>query len=268
MRQILKSILSTLGLLGLSRALVVKIKRPLRHAVNFWLILKNRLRGGMQADFFEELMDRRARFGGIFGKPPEAVTGWPDQPRRQYAVNLFLKHGWVTPDTRLMDYGCGNAATGVHFIRVLGKGKYTGVDLSSQTLARAREWVEKMALTDKKPEFIHLKGGSLAPLAGHKFDVVFSQDVIVHMSPDLIVNLIRASSSFIAPNGVFLCSYTHSDQEIEDIGDLMNWHHNIGFFQKTIEGTRLACEEVKEWSGIDYKSQPLSRLVRFSLKTN
>ena len=174
-------------------------------------------------------MDQRAARGGIFGKPPEAVTGWPDQPRRQFAAKFLVDKGWLKASNTFLDYGCGNAATGVHFIRALDPGRYTGADLSSGVLGRAREWVEKLGLTDKKPNFVHLAGGSLAPLAGRKFDVIFSQDVVTHMAPDLIVNLVRAVPELLNPGGSFFITYTHSENDIDDVGDQMNGCTTPGF---------------------------------------
>jgi SAM-dependent methyltransferase len=265
MRETLKSLLSALGLRGIARWSIAKLKRPLRRTVNAWLILKNKLGGGTQADFFEILMDQRARSGGIFGKPPEAVTGWPDEHRRQFAAKFLTARGWISPSTRMLDYGCGNAATGVNFIRVLDAGRYTGADLSAGVLDRAREWVQKLGLAQKKPEFIHLAGGSLDPLKGRQFDFVYCQDVVTHMTPEFIIRLIKAAPSFMAPKAIFLITYTHSDVEILEEGDDMNWCQNWRFFAKAAEGTPLICEEVSEWSGVEYKNQPLNRMVRLRM---
>jgi SAM-dependent methyltransferase len=177
-----------------------------------------------------------------------------------------MKNGWLTSPMKFLDYGCGNAATGVHFIRALEAGRYTGADLSSGVLMRAREWVAMLQLEEKKPNFVHLPGGSLAPLAGSKFDVVFSQDVVTHMAPDLIVNLVRFAPKILNPGGALFLTYSHCDADIMDVGDQMDWFHNARFFQKATVGTPLDCEEVAEWSGVEYKNQPLNRMVRFSLK--
>ncbi|MSO89801.1 MAG: hypothetical protein EXQ89_07550, partial [Rhodospirillaceae bacterium] len=61
MRKILKRILVALGLFPIVLAFLNRVKKPFRRTVNKWLLWTTRLRGGSYTDFYERMMDRRAR---------------------------------------------------------------------------------------------------------------------------------------------------------------------------------------------------------------
>jgi hypothetical protein len=86
------------------------------------------------------------------------------------------------------------------------------------------------------------------------------------MAPEFIKSLIHFVPKILNPGGTLFLTYTHSDADIIDVGDQMDWFHNARFFKNSAIGTPFVCEEVREWSGIEYKNQPLNRMVRFSLK--
>ena len=265
MRKILKRILVALGLFPIVLAFLNRVKKPFRRTVNKWLLWTTRLRGGSYTDFYERMMDRRAR-GAWTGKSGAAVTGTPEERRRRFAPEYFATHGWITPATTFLDYGCGGGATGVNFILHLGPGRYTGADISSECLERARGWVATCGLSHKNPNFVHLSGGSLAALAGKKFDVIYAQDVVVHMPPEAVRQLIRDMADFIHERSVFLLTFTYADSYCEYQNDNVNGHHNSRFFMDAIKGTRLDCEEVREWATAGYKPTVPIRMARFRLR--
>ena len=262
----MKDFLATLRMLDPARQFRGRLKRAVRLLLNWWIWLTTRLGGGSYTDFYERMMDRRARVGSLFGKSALAVTGTPDERRRRFAVEYFAAHGWITPTTTFLDYGCGGGATGVNFIRYLDTGRYTGADISGESLRRAREWVGKSRLADRCPTFVHLPGGSLAGLNDRTFDLIYAQDVVTHMPPDNIRALIREIARHMRFDGVFLMTFTYADGDCEYQDDLVNWHHNPRFFVAASAGSPLGCEEVVEWTKAGYKPGEVSRMVRFRLR--
>ena len=261
-----KSILSSLGLMGVAKRIRAAIKRPVRLLLNRLIWLVTRLNGGGYTDFYERMMDHRARYGSPLGKSAAEVTGHPDEPRRRFALDWFIARGWITPTTKFLDYGCGNAAAGINFIRYLGAGKYTGADISSGSLERAVAWVVKIGLAAKLPHFIHLPGGSMSGFGGRGFDLIYAQDVVTHMPPENIKALLAKMVLHMHKGSVFLLTYTHAGDDCEYQGDLVNWHHNARFFMGAVVGLPLACEEVPEWTKAGYKLGHVSRMVRFRLR--
>lgn len=77
---------------------------------------------------------------------------WNEIGRLQFE---FLKHNGLTPDTCLLDIGCGSLRAGVHIINYLNTKKYLGLDKENELI---RLGIEKELgienFKEKLPEFI------------------------------------------------------------------------------------------------------------------
>lgn len=263
-RQMVKQTLNGIGMLGAARRLVYWVKALNIHSMERWLLLKHRLKGGSYLTFYEELMDRRATKGVWLTKPPEAVTGWPTDPHRNFAPKFFVDHGYMTPQTEFLDYGCGGVATGVNFIKVLDVGKYVGCDISSEVLRVGQDWITKYGLESKRPTLIHVPDGNLGALGDRKFDMIYAQEVIVHLRPEIVKKLIRDIWTFLKPGGSFFLTYsdTGRDKQYKYGSRVRVFHYNVEFFKECAEGLPLEVSQVTEFDGQAYRKKSYLKLLR------
>ena len=262
MRQLLKSILQPLGLLPLAQKIQLLVKRYTRRIINWWLLARTRMTGQSYTDFYETMMDRRARKGAFLGKKPMAVTGTPDEHRRSFAAGFFAGQKLLTPNMKVLDYGCGNVATGVHFIKYLEPGRYTGADISAACLDVGKHWISEMNLNEKHAALVHLPGGKLDSLKGERFDLIYSQDVIVHMPPENVQALLNDIREFFGDDCSFYFTFTDAEDDVEYQNDMVNWHYNWAFIERAANDAGLKCELVESFDGIVYKGSTLTKMAR------
>jgi len=192
--------MAPMGLIERLRYQAGDVWHAMQDAALLWQV---RRRGGSYADFYAAKMDRKARKIGV------EVNGRPEDK----AFHLtYLRQLGLRPSMDLLDYGCGAAAPGVSFIGFLDQGRYTGVDVSSECLALAEARVASVGLSGKRPVFLHLPGGSLAPLDGRQFDVIWAQSVLTHMPPDLIATLFAAVRRMLRPDADFFATFAYADK--------------------------------------------------------
>jgi ubiquinone/menaquinone biosynthesis C-methylase UbiE len=118
-------------------------------------------------------------------------------------INAFLTEAALTPESRVLDIGCGTGNYTHMFQKLTGCRTY-GVDPSEGMLARAR--VKGDAVT-----FSQCQGGNL-PYEDGFFDFIFMTDVIHHI-PD-IDGLLAEMHRVLRPGGK-ACVVTQSHAQIE-----------------------------------------------------
>ena len=80
----------------------------------------------------------------------------------------------------VLDLGCGPGGAAVALAGDLGAGRVLGIDVDAQTLERAAETVAAVGLADRIT--LKLVEPGPLPLPDGSFDVVFSKDVIAHVT--------------------------------------------------------------------------------------
>lgn len=128
---------------------------------------------------YSQHTDLRVRRDG----PALAIGGqWEEHGPLQLE---FLRSRGLTPSSRLLDLGCGTGRFTRHAVPYLDPGHYTGIDISPAALAHARELGEREGWGARQPELL-LGDGTLACVAGRRFDLVWAHSVFTHLPPDLI----------------------------------------------------------------------------------
>lgn len=121
---------------------------------------------------------------------------FPDFQDVGYFFKLLLKK-YITPETRLLDVGCGHKAYGAEYYK---KAKWrVGVDPDTEALA-ANELMDEKILS--KIEDL--------PVFAEKFDLVISQFVLEHIeNPDEVIKKISAATKS-GGHFIFMTSNLHS----------------------------------------------------------
>jgi SAM-dependent methyltransferase len=180
--------------------------------------------GQTYTEWYAQVMDRQMQ------KAPDAFF----QPWRVYQLEYLIAHG-LTPEMSLLDYGCGPCGAGVFMIEYLEAGKYTGADISEACLAGAEKFLRERGAIEKRPELVLLPGGSLAPLAGTMFDMIWAQSVLTHMPPAELLGFVQDLPRCLRPGvGVLYATFL--------IGEALR-QENPKSFVYTERFVRDACAE-------------------------
>jgi ubiquinone/menaquinone biosynthesis C-methylase UbiE len=124
----------------------------------------------------------------------DVIWNWDSPAGRRRAERraaLFIEAGGLAPGTRALELGCG---TGIFLERVAASGAgLSGLDLSHDLLARARERVRSLAN-------VRLVRGNAEglPFPGGAFDAVYGSSVLHHL--DLPASL-REACRVLRPGG-------------------------------------------------------------------
>lgn len=99
-------------------------------------------------------------------------------------LQLLKKHG-LKKSNSLFEQGVGYMRATAYFVNFLGKGKFSGNDISSERIALGLK--NNPQLSKKNPLFYHSSDNFFDFPEKRKYDFLYSNAVICHMPPDHIV---------------------------------------------------------------------------------
>ncbi len=129
----------------------------------------------------------------------------------------FLKQQGLCPNHSLLDLGCGVGRSGIHFIRYLNKGHYTGCDSHLPSLEIFKEY--EIVLNDlekKQATILHIDFESDNIEINKKFDFVLAFSVFNHMQknrPNATQNAVK-----MLKTGGILITARSKPSDFEDYG--------------------------------------------------
>lgn len=144
----------------------------------------------------------------MFASPSErrhALVGRPHvwQMKREFQIE-FLRSAGLRPEHYLLDIGCGTLRGGIPIIQYLERGHYYGTEVRAEVLAEAHKELEEMGI-DKDPTLILSEDVSTLDL-GQEFDFVWAYSVLIHLSDDVLRDVLRFVQAHLAENGRFLAN--------------------------------------------------------------
>jgi cyclopropane fatty-acyl-phospholipid synthase-like methyltransferase len=126
------------------------------------------------------------------------------QFKRDFQIG-FLRSAGLQPDHRVLDLGCGTLRGGIPIIEYLGTGRYTGVDVRSETIDEAYAELALHGLERKAPRLV--ASASLATSGIEStFDVVWAFSVLIHMTDDALEDCFAFVAVHLAPHGKFFAN--------------------------------------------------------------
>jgi SAM-dependent methyltransferase len=197
----------------------------------------HRLRGGDYVGFYAKKMDRLATHS------PERATGTPEN--RRFQIDYLRTHGLI-PDSYMLDLGCGTVAAGVHFVGYLDAGRYVGADISRQCLDVGGRRLAEAGLSNKEAALVLLPGGSLAPLAGKAFDIIWAQSVLTHMPPEDIRRMLTAARSLLRPGGLFYATFAFDPAGVRQ-RKTKDWYYSEDAIGRIAHETGYDAEVLRDW---------------------
>ena len=184
----------------------------------------------------------------------KAVGGlWDTVGRLQF--DLLVREG-LRPEHRLLDVGCGSLRGGVHFIRYLDVGGYTGIDKSPERLAAGQEIeLVRAGLVEKRPALELVDDFDFARLDG-PFDYAVALSLFTHLPIELIGTCLVSVDGVLQPGGRLYATFLELESDdqrrsIDRSERLYAKDPNFWFtfeeLRGACEGTRLEAEYIGDW---------------------
>lgn len=146
--------------------------------------------------FYKSIQDAKIREGEAYSR---------DQGIGE-AQMAFLRRRGLARDDDLLDIGCGDLRGGQYMIDYLRAGSYTGIDISEEAIAAARENVESW---DDTPTVTLLVNDDLrfAKFDDDTFDWMFANSVLTHLPESPIRECFGHLGRVLRADGVATLSF-------------------------------------------------------------
>jgi len=167
---------------------------------------------------------------------------WEDVGKFQ--LQLLQTHG-CTPQSKVLEIGCGCLAAGHHIIDFLNPGNFVGIEPNSWLVDAAINEANLLPMvTEKKPIFLSNYDFD-ASSTGMKFDYIISHSILSHAGFDQLGQFFQAVSKVLEPGGILLASIRLAEQ---DSGHLEWQYPGVSYFSRetvfeTASQYGLTCEE-------------------------
>ncbi|GAA1772662.1 MULTISPECIES: class I SAM-dependent methyltransferase [Streptomonospora] len=155
------------------------------------------------------------KYGQIEEYTPEEIASgahrkrvgayWDEIGRLQYK---FLVEQGLTPDSTLLDVGCGSLRGGIHFIRHLNPGNYYGIDVDPALVKAGLEHeLPAVGLSERLPADNLRVTSRFACDFGVRFDFALAQSVFTHLPLNHIRLCLYRVAKVMPPGGRFYATY-------------------------------------------------------------
>lgn len=185
-------------------------------------------------DSTKKIFDNYARHYDAMGE----VARLPDDLERLRRDRLPRWLDTVPTQARILDAGCAQGDLLAALSR-LGYVNLTGVDISAQLLASAREKLPEEALLVEMEitEF-------LAQCGEGDFDLIFFHDVLEHLPRDITIPILQAFHRALAPGG-------RLSIRVPNMGSLIAGYNAAIDFTHVTQFTEFSLMQVLEAAGFD-----------------
>ncbi|MEM8932673.1 MAG: class I SAM-dependent methyltransferase [Acidobacteriota bacterium] len=202
---------------------------------------------------------------GFLGVPLETF----ESSSRRHFVRL-LELG-LSPESKVLDIGCGCLRVGYWLIRFLDPDGYCGIEPSRQRVELGRRYLFSTAELDaKRPRFAYRADFDTSVFTS-RFDVFFACSIWTHCGKVAIERMLDGFVDDTGPDGTFLVSYlpaTSADDDYQGSEWVGTSHESTtpGIVRHDPSWLRQACDDrrlsVDELPGVDSESQSWLRLTK------
>ena len=181
---------------------------------------------------------------------------WDELGELQF--DYMVEHG-MRPQHRLLDVGCGPLRGGVHYIRYLDAGNYTGVEKDRRKLEAGRD-VELPAhgLVEKRPRLVVMESFDF-PSLERTYDYAIAQSVFTHLPINKIIRCVVQMEKVLVPGGQFYATFYENPDGKRNLDPIEQrpglwtrfdedfFHYDFATFEWIADGSGLDVEYLGEW---------------------
>ena len=142
--------------------------------------------------------------------PHSAVGGmWDGIGKLQFD---FMTANGLTPDSTLLDVGCGTLRGGRLFIRYLNPNRYNGIDISPAAIEYAKTLIRHERLVERHPRLLVSYNRDLRfrEFADESFDFILAQSVFTHLQQEHIEECFKHIGNIMTPTSSFFFTYNEA----------------------------------------------------------
>lgn len=218
-----------------------------------------RVTGRRWNDFYTWLInyqERKTRMVDIVARYRRDTKTAPVQEKGLYDISLgenyaaFLRELGLKPHHDFLDFGCGYGRVAVPLLRYFEPGKYVGVDIASERIRLAREFVALERLEHAQPTFyVATRDNRFDYLGDRKFDMIWARAVLGHMPLKETRECMMGLRGLLKPGGVFIGDYDLLEESDAGVGQTNVKTFRVGraTMQSLIEEIGFIYGEVPDW---------------------
>jgi SAM-dependent methyltransferase len=168
-----------------------------------------------------------------------------------------LRDVGLTPDSRILDVGCGTGQLAVPLEPFLSdRGLYCGTDIGEEAIAFCRERFRRPNFRFQQNEMTSL------PIEGVEFDYIAFFSVFTHTYPDETVLLLAEANRLLAPGGVIIGDVFTSPVVERCVGNRGAVELNRDHFLRLVRLAGLSAEPLAQWPWQKYGHREVFKFTR------
>jgi SAM-dependent methyltransferase len=144
----------------------------------------------------------------------------------------------ITPETRVLEYACGNLRVAYNFIKFLKPERFVGLDMIDDFMQVGRKLLGPETLAEKKPQLLVINDENIAKAAEFQADFIYVTVYSCHIHPDeadrFYENLRRICAK---PAAKLILSAYVADKDFET--GAATWVHPLAYYTDRLEGMEL-----------------------------
>lgn len=145
---------------------------------------------------------------------------WDEQGSLQ--LDICKKYG-LTPDMKLLDFGCGCLRGGIKFVDFLNKGNYYGMDVNHGLVKAGLDYeIPKVKLEDKivRSNFL-ITDSFKVDYFNVEFDMIFAQSVFTHLPLNHYDFFLHKCLNSLKPDGKIIITFWLIDEQQDITKDFL-----------------------------------------------
>jgi len=174
-----------------------------------WLRWKLAHPRGRYGDYYVERVSRRLDAGEEHVSLGAKAGGSGYEEAGRVVLERLVADG-LTPEQRVVDYGCGSLRIGRHLIAYLAAERYLGLDLTDRFWKAGLETIERDLIAAKSPRFATIDDSLLERERADPPDVVVSIGVVIHVPRRELAGYLDGCLGLVGPRTRAYLSFFHA----------------------------------------------------------
>ena len=164
----------------------------------------------------------------------------------------LLQQNGCTPDSHVLEIGCGCLVAGRPIMQFLDSERYVGLEPNTWLLDAVLEGLPDTGglIREKLPVFLQNTDFD-ASAVGRRFDFVMSHSILSHAAAWQLPLFMKGVKKVLAPRGIAIASirfYNEHNQLMGDSNDPEWVYPGVSYFAwETVQKVAAACELTVEW---------------------